>query len=391
MTHTDQFSKELTHDLIQLRETLHQYPELSNHEVNTQQVLLAALEKCDAIDIKTPGTSIVARIKGMDPYRPPVAIRGDIDALPITEDTGVPFSSKTPGVMHACGHDVHATWAIGAARLLSQSPARSDVILILQQAEELATGAKFLMDSGALPSDIRAIFGAHVDRRYDVGKVVCHQGVISSHSDKFTIEIMGVGAHAARPKEGINPIPILGEITLKLKHLMESIGDDTNLITVTTVSGGGAHNIIPERAELSGTIRCLSSEKRAQFHQALRALGALPSDAAIHVRIEPGSPSVVNHEGLESIAQSSIRDTLGNSGMVPLVAPNMASEDFGFYTQAFPGWFYRIGSRPIGEGFIPVHTPAFIADEHAIFIGASVLAKSAQFASQQTKSYSIAQ
>jgi hippurate hydrolase len=166
---------------------------------------------------------------------------------------------------------------------------------------------------------------------------------------------------------------------------MGRIGDDINLITATTLSGGGAHNIIPDRVELTGTIRCLSSEKRAQFHQALKGFERLPSDGVIHVRIEPASPSVFNHEGLESIAQSSIRDTLGESGIVPLLAPNMASEDFGFYTQAFPGWFYRIGARPIGEDFIPVHTPGFIADEKAIFIGASVLAKSAQLGSQSIK------
>lgn len=385
MTYNNQFSKELTHDLIQLRETLHQYPELSNQEVNTQKMLLNALKRCNTVDIQTPGTSIVARLKGKDSSRPPVAIRGDIDALPITENTGVPFSSKTPGVMHACGHDVHATWAIGAARLLSQAPAQSDVILILQQAEELATGAKFVMGSGALPSDIQAIFGAHVDRRYDVGKVVCHQGAISSHSDKFTIQITGVSAHAARPKEGINPIPVLGQITVKINELMATIGNDTNLITATMVSGGGTHNIIPERVEIRGTIRCLSSEKRAQFHHALKAFEALPNEGVIHVHIDPASPSLINHVGLESIAQSAIRDTLGDAGMVPLLTPNMASEDFGFYTQSFPGWFYRIGARPVSEAFIPVHTPGFIADEQAIFIGASVLAKSAQLASQQIK------
>ena len=359
-------SKSLAKDLTDLRESLHQYPELSNQEFQTQKRLLEALEKCNVSDIQTPGTSIVARIKGVDSSRPPVAIRGDIDALPITEKTGVPFASKHDGVMHACGHDVHATWALGAARLLSDSPCDSDVILILQQAEEMATGAQFLLDSGAIPSNICAIFGAHVDRRYDVGKVVCHTGAISSYSDKNFIAVKGVSAHAARPKEGLNPIPVLGELTRAISEVMTTIGDDTNLITVTQVSGGSAHNIIPEKVELSGTIRCLSNEKRKLFHKALTALKTLPSDCMIDVKIQSASPAVINHLDLEQVAKVAITESISKDAAVPLISPNMASEDFGFYAQEFPGWFYRIGARPVGEAFIPVHTPEFIADTECI-------------------------
>ncbi|MGA0242061.1 MAG: M20 metallopeptidase family protein [Candidatus Marinamargulisbacteria bacterium] len=376
------FSTDLTRDLIQLRETLHQYPELSNQEIESQKALLTALKKCHVIDIQTPGTSIVARLKGLDSSRPPVAIRGDIDALPITETTGVPFESNHPGVMHACGHDVHATWAVGAARLLSVSPAKSDVMIILQQAEEVATGAKFLLDSGVLPSNIRAIFGAHVDRRYDVGQVVCHTGAISSYSDRFFIDIKGVSAHAARPNEGINPVPLLGHVIIQLNKLMGDIGNDTNIITPTQVMAGKANNIIPDQAQVSGTIRCLSRKKRALFQTALHELRSLATDCDIHVRIESSSPAVMNDPALEPMARRAIRTAVGDAGIVPLIAPNMASEDFGYYTQAFPGWFYRVGARPVGDAFIPVHTSSFIADTESIFVGASILANAARFAAE---------
>jgi len=176
---------------------------------------------------------------------------------------------------------------------------------------------------------------------------------------------------------------VLGQITMKLNEVMLNIGDETNLITATKVSGGVAHNIIPDRVSVSGTIRCLSLEKRALFHQQLKEFEAFSGTCMIQSSIDSASPSIINHQSLQSVAQSAIQGALGKDAIVPLIAPNMASEDFGFYTKTFPGWYYRIGARPFGGAFIPVHTSEFIADNQAIFIGASVLAKSAQLASQQ--------
>src|SRR5207244_690118 len=154
---------------------------------------------------RVAGTGVVARIPGRDGSRAPVAVRGDIDALPISESTGLPFASEHPGVMHACGHDVHATWAVGAAHLLAARPATGDVLIVLQPAEDTGRGANAVLESGALDG-VAAIFGAHVDRRFAVGEVVAQEGPLAAAADTFEIELVGSGAHGARPHEAADPI-----------------------------------------------------------------------------------------------------------------------------------------------------------------------------------------
>ncbi|HEY9516144.1 MAG TPA: amidohydrolase, partial [Gemmatimonadaceae bacterium] len=178
-----EFPDSLRESLVALRRDLHEHPELSWHEERTAEKLhaaLAALHPAELFRVAgTPGTGIIARIRGRDPGRPVVAIRGDIDALPIQEATGLPFSSRTPGVMHACGHDVHATWAVGAAHLLTETPAAGDVVVVLQPAEETGEGALEILRSNALDG-VTAIFGAHVDRRFAVGQVVAEAGPLAA-------------------------------------------------------------------------------------------------------------------------------------------------------------------------------------------------------------------
>ena len=371
-------SEDIQTDLLTLRAELHNDPELSNQEYKTQEKLLAALEKCNTRWVESVGTGIIARIKGQDAGLPPVAIRGDIDALPIQEATQLPYASKNDGVMHACGHDVHASWAIGAARLLSETPAPSDVIIILQPAEEVATGAQMIMGSGKIPSNLRAIFGGHVDRRYTVGEVVLHNGAISSFSDKFRLTITGKAAHAARPKEGVNPIPIAVNIAQDIVGIGHQIGDDTNILTITEIHAGKRHNMIPESATLSGTIRCLNPKIRQSLHEALSKVAGKRDGGQIELSIDAASPAIINSAELEGVARQAIVDALGDRGCVPLNAPNMASEDFGVYLQTFPGWFFRFGAGYDGGDFIPVHVPEFYAEDEALFVGAMVLANCAR-------------
>jgi amidohydrolase len=356
--------------VISLRHTLHQYPELSNHEQATQQRLLNALQTCRLRDYHCIGTSIVARLAGKNPDGAPIAIRGDIDALPITENTGLAWSSVNTGVMHACGHDVHAAWAIGAARLLSENPPESDVIVILQQAEELGTGAAFLMAQNAIPPETRAIFGGHVDRRYAIGEVVWHPGAISSYSDKLTIRCTGKSAHAARPHEGQNPIHMAHRMIDTIASWEGQHCGPTHFITITQCHAGSRHNIIPQTADLSGTIRCLCPQKRRIIHDALYAL----QEPGITVTITPSSPAVINHPGLESVAKQAIHNAVGIAPQ-SLPEPNMASEDFGHYTQSIPGWFFRVGARYPNDPYSPVHSPDFFAEDEAVLVGSAVLAE----------------
>ena len=371
-------SVKLQKDLIRFRQALHADPELSNQEFNTQQKIIKELKKCKVFEITTVDTGVVARIEGRDQTLDPVAIRVDIDALPIKESTNLTYSSKNSGVMHACGHDVHATWGIGVAHCLSETQPLSDIILIFQPAEELATGALSIIKSDALPSNIAAIFGGHVDRRYTEGEVVCQPGIVSSYSDKFTVTILGKTAHAARPNEGHNPIPKLAEICQSIVFSNSQYGDATNLITMTQINGGERHNIIPNQALVSGSIRCLDPKKRAKIHQELFKLNDQLSDINVNVDIQESTPAVINSSKINAMARAAIINNFGEKSTLLLKNPNMASEDFGYYLEHYPGWYFRFGAGYKGDAFVPVHTSRFYAEDETIFIGAIVLSECAQ-------------
>ena len=265
----------------------------------------------------------------------------------------------------------------GGGATLSETPAETDVILIFQPAEELGEGAKMMMDSGVIPNDIKAIFGGHVDRHYAIGEVVLHEGAISSFSDQFSFTIQGQSAHAARPNEGRNPIPLLANLCNTIVEINNTVGDATNLITITTVSGGDRHNIIPDQASLSGTIRCLCQQTRTIFHEQLNQL----KDDAVSLDIRSISPAIINASTLTPITQNTIHDAVGASGQVNLIEPNMASEDFGVYASQFPAWFFRFGARHSNDVFIPAHNPQFFVEDDTVFVGAMVLANAARYAS----------
>ncbi len=214
------FSQTLQAQLLALRHDLHQHPELSFQEHRTAMRLYAELEKLRPLQLeRVAGTGVIARIKGRDSNAPLVAIRGDIDALPIQEATELPWASTHAGLMHACGHDVHASWAIGAAHLLSENPAHGDVLIVLQPAEEIGKGAEALLESGAL-RDVAAIFGGHVDRRFAVGQVVAEAGPLAASADTFEVELIGRGAHGARPHEACDPIVGAGAVISALQTIV---------------------------------------------------------------------------------------------------------------------------------------------------------------------------
>ncbi|MEO5871471.1 MAG: amidohydrolase, partial [Gemmatimonadaceae bacterium] len=200
------FPHALRDRLVHLRRALHAEPELAFQEYRTAERLHEALSSFGGRDIKrVTETGLVLRIPGRDRSAPTVAIRGDIDALPIQEETGLAYASLVPGVMHACGHDVHATWATGAAALLLAEPAHGDVVVLLQPAEETGGGAARMIEAGALDT-VAMIFGGHVDRRFRVGQIVADSGPLAASADAFEIVLNGRGAHAARPHESADPV-----------------------------------------------------------------------------------------------------------------------------------------------------------------------------------------
>jgi hippurate hydrolase len=381
------YSESVALQLSSLRRDLHRNPELSWQEHRTADLLGATLAEIGVTDVKrVAGTGLVARIPGLDHAALVVALRGDIDALPILEDTGLAFASTNSGVMHACGHDVHATWAIAAAQLLLNTPARGDVLVVFQPAEEVGEGARAILETGALDS-VSAIFGGHVDRRFQVGQVVAQEGALAASTDTFRITISGAGSHGARPHESHDPIVGAAALVGALQTIVSRRLDPAQpgVITVGTINAGTAANIIPDSVQLSGTIRATTNETRTLLTGELRRMSTAIADTyglSATVTLSGGTPPIVNPPTTVEWAREAVTHVLGADALAPLGTTNMGGEDFAEYMQNIPGCFMRIGARELGGRVIAAHSPSYYASEGALFIGAAVLAESARVASK---------
>jgi hippurate hydrolase len=383
-----QFDDRLASELVSLRRGLHQHPELAFQERETCARLIESLQRLGIADIRRVGeTGVVARVPGRDRRAPVVAVRGDIDALPITEATGLAFASVNAGTMHACGHDVHATWAVGAASLLVETPAAGDVLVVLQPAEETGRGALVILDSGAL-DDARVIFGGHVDRRFELGQVVADEGPLAASADTFEIELIGAGAHAARPHESRDPIVAAAAVITALQTIVaRRLNPATpGVVTVGTVNAGSAANVIPDRARLTGTVRAVEPKSRSLMLEEVKHVAeSVASGFGVEARVilDRGTPPVVNPRQPTEWAREAVVSILGEGAVVPLGFLNLAGEDFAHYMERMPGCFLRIGAREPGGEVIPAHAPTFYPAEESLFVGASVLAECARVASRE--------
>jgi amidohydrolase len=382
-----QFPSALSARLVSLRRDIHQHPELSFHESETANRLVAALRELGVDDVRIVArTGVIARVPGRRRNAPVVALRGDIDALPIQEATGLPFASEVPGVMHACGHDVHATWAVAAAALLVAAPAAGDVIIVLQPAEETGKGALSILETGALDK-VAAIFGGHVDRRFPVGQVVADEGPLAASADMFEIEFIGGGAHGARPHEARDPIVAAASVVTALQTIVaRRLNPATpGVVSVGSIHAGTAPNVIPERAQLTGTVRAVDPVSRElMLSEVKRISETVASGLGVEARVtlDLGTPPIVNPPGATAWARTAASTVLGAENVVPLGFLNMAGEDFAHYMERVPGCFLRVGAREPDGPVIPAHAPKFYAAEESIFVGAAVLAECARVASQ---------
>lgn len=380
------FSAEERERLVTLRRALHAEPELSWQERATQAKLRAALVAAGIADVQEiAGTGLLARIPGRTRGAPTVAIRGDIDALPITEETGLPFASRTPGLMHACGHDMHATWTVAAGLLLAKRRAAGEVRLLLQPAEEVGEGARKCIEAGAL-AGVSAIFGGHVDWRVGVGEVVATAGPLAASTDSFEITFTGRGGHGARPQDTLDPIVGLAAFVMEAQTIVSRALDPTlpGVVSVGVVSAGEASNVIPERARCAGTIRATVPAVRALLTSEVRRIAE--AVAAVHrlkadVVITDGTPPLVNSATGSGWAQSAVRALLGDGALKALATTNMGGEDFAHYLERTDGCFMRIGTWSEGRSRAGVHTPRFDPDETAIMVGGAILAECARQAS----------
>jgi hippurate hydrolase len=380
--------KALRDQLLELRRSIHREPELAFQEQRTAEKLERALGEVGVRDVRrVAGTGVIARIRGTDRAAPVIAIRGDIDALPISEDTGLPFTSQREGVMHACGHDVHATWAVGAAALLASQPAKGDTLIVLQPAEEIGQGASAMLESGALDG-VAAIFGGHVDRRFEVGQVVADAGPLAASADTFAIEVVGQGAHAARPHEARDPIVAAAAIVTAIQTIVaRKLNPATpGVVTVGQISAGNAPNVIPDRAMLRGTIRAVEPTSRRLMVDELRRIARSVAEAhgvTASVEIPEGTPPLVNPDIAAKWGREAVSRVLGKQALVPLGFLNLAGEDFAYYLEKMTGCFLRVGAREPGGVAIPAHSPRFYPAEESIFVGAAVLAECARVAAAQ--------
>jgi len=291
--------------LVAFRRDLHAHPELSWREYRTTERIEARLDELGISHRKVLDTGVIADLPGPAGV-PSVALRADIDALPILEETGLPFASTNVGVMHACGHDGHTTMLLGAAELLLRSPLPAPVRLLFQPAEEKGAGAQALVDAGVLEG-VAMIFGGHVDRHYATGKIIVSEGPVNASTDAFYIEITGQGGHAARPHEAVDAVVVGSLLVTALQTIVSREVDPAHpsVVSVGTFHAGTVRNVIAASARLEGTIRAQEDAVRRHLHGAIeriaRAIGRLHG-AEVDVAIRRGMPAVINSPEMTDVA-----------------------------------------------------------------------------------------
>ena len=386
----DKLGDNLFSRLVTLRRWFHQHPELAFEEVNTAQRIIAELEGLEiACDYAGVGHAVIGRIPGCDPGKKAIGLRAEMDALPGTESTGVPYASIYPGKMHACGHGAHMTMLIGAANLMTRNPPPGPVSLIFQPAEESGGGARTAITDGAL-ENVAAIFAGHVTHEYATGQIMVRDGSVTSQSDRFLIQVRGKGGHGARPHEAIDAIVICGFLITALQTL---VSRETNplhsaVVTIGKVRAGSAANVIAEEAELRGTIRTFRPEVRHNIHHGMeRMISAVAElhNAEIEISISEGYPPVINEPVATAVARAAAREVAGIEHVVGSEFPSMGSEDFAYYLDHVRGAFVRFGARPPGWEPIPLHSPAFDIDEKVLAVGTRFYDRVARLAHEQVQ------
>lgn len=380
-------ASEIFPKILEVRRHMHVHPELSFEEHRTMQFICEVLDR-EKIEYKKgiAGTGIVAHIEGKNPNSRMMALRADLDALPIREENKIPYSSKNEGVMHACGHDVHTACVIGAAIILNKckNDFEGTVRLIFQPGEEkLPGGASLMIKEGVLRNPVPDfILGQHVFPELEVGKVGFRSGMYMASTDELYLTVKGKGGHAAMPKQYVNPLLIASEILIELHEVF--MGQNKIEKEIPTVlafgkinSTGGATNVIPDEVRIEGTFRTMNEAWRENAHTEMKKgvkEMAEKMGGEAELRIEKGYPFLVNDEKITEQSRTAAQEYLGKENVVELDL-RMTAEDFAYYTQIIPSCFYRLGTRNESKGIIsPVHTATFDVDEKALEIGAGLMA-----------------
>jgi len=365
----------------------HQEPELSLQEERTREKVVRALQELN-IPYRTfdEGYGVVGLIGG-DRSGPVVALRADMDGLPVTEATGLAFASRFPGKMHACGHDVHMASLLGAASILQRPPRAlaGPVKLIFQPAEEEGQvgGARALIDQGCLENPkVEFIVGQHVFPSLPLGQVGWKAGPMMAAADAFRITVRGKGGHAATPHQGPDAVLVASEIVLGMQALVSRVVDPVEpaVVSVGSVHGGTRNNILPDEVVLEGTVRSMSAATRKLLEDALRRrVRSIASSLGAKVRIDyqVGYPTLVNEPKATHAVAATLTREFGRGAVVEIPRPIMGAEDFACYLEHVPGTFLRLGVGVPGRP-ASLHSATFAPDERALVIGAATLAAAAE-------------
>lgn len=380
--------------LIAIRHDLHQHPELGFEETRTSRVIQRELSMLGVAFRAglAKGTGVVAYLPPTDAAnagRPAVALRADMDALPITERTGKPYASKTHGVMHACGHDGHTTILLGAARVLSKVHRPNPVTLVFQPAEEGGAGGEKMCEDGALFGESRGglgpavgrIFGLHGWPQFPLGQVASKAGAMLAAVDDFVVDVEGVGGHAAYPHLGSDPIVASAHVIAALQSIASrNVGPlDSVVVTVGQIEGGTANNIIPASVRFIGTVRTLRAETRRLAKE--RFFGVVENTCrslGCRARIQwhDSYPVTVNDAGLTEEFFEVAREAIDPSRVVRVENPTMGGEDFAYYGRLVPACFFFLGLKPAdAETFPTLHQPDFDFNDAALGLGIELMSR----------------
>lgn len=370
-------------EYIEIRHHLHANPEISYQEFETSKFVQQQLSRYNIPYEVKATTGVIGLIRGKNPDSRIIALRADMDALPITEQNNVPYKSTKPGLMHACGHDVHTTCLLGAARILSETKEEWEgtVKLIFQPGEEKNPGgASLLINEGVLDNPKpQAIFALHVNPQLEKGKLSFRAGKVMASADEIYITIKSKGGHAAAPHLTSDTILIASHLVVALQQVVSRNNSPLkpSVLSITSFQGGFTTNVIPSEVKLMGTFRAMDEEWRFKAHDIIRKLSTElvhSMGAEIELHIDVGYPAVYNHEALHH-ATKELAVQWMEAENVEETEIRMGAEDFGFYSQLVPGCFFRLGTANAAKGITAgVHTPLFDIDEEAIAIGMGIMA-----------------
>jgi len=378
-----ELSQKIFNDVVANRRHLHTNPELSFHEQKTSAFVAGKLDELGLTYEKMADTGLVALIKGDLPSNKVVALRADMDALPITEANDVPYKSQNVGVMHACGHDAHTSSLLGTARILTElkSQFAGTVKLIFQPAEEkLPGGASLMIKEGVLENPKpQAVLGQHVMPLIDAGKVGFRAGKYMASTDELYVTVKGKGGHGAQPQQNIDPVIITAHILTALQQVVSRFADpkSPSVLSFGKVIANGATNVIPNEVYLEGTFRTMDEKWRDEAHKRMKKMAegiAESMGGSCDFNIMRGYPFLINEEVLTAATRGHAEDYLGKENVLDLDIW-MAAEDFAYYSQAADSCFYRLGTRNESRGITSsVHTPTFDVEEDAFKISTGLMA-----------------